>query len=198
MPIHIIVILAIVTVIVFLLFSRVKVLVGYSDKFNFTIKYLFVYYRIKTKETGKAKKEKKQAPKMSISQVRAFLELFERFKDDAKKMLVKLKNKVKIDLIKIDISIGGDDPAQTAMTYGVACAVVFPAVSALELLIRINRKEVFIAPAFNSDSNIVFDCRVSIRLGSAISVGIVAAVRLFISLIKNPIDLTKLRQRGAG
>jgi hypothetical protein len=196
MPIHIIVIIAIAVLIVFLLLSRVKVFVSYSDKFDFKVKYLFISYRIKAKEKGQAKTEKKQAQRLSLSQIKAFLELFERFKDDAKKTFVKFKNKIRIDLLKVNLSIGGDDPAQTAMTYGGACAVVFPIVSALDLFIRIKRKEIFISPAFNGDSSIVFDCRISIRLGSALVTSIVTAVKFFVSITKNPVDLTKLRQRG--
>ncbi len=198
MPIHIIVIISIIVLIAFLLFSRVKLIVGYSGKFDYKIKYLFITYSIKAKKTGQAKQKQKPAQKISLSQIHTFLELFERFKDDAKKIFVKIKNKIRIDLLKIELSIGGDDPAQTAMTYGGACAVVFPAVSALEVFINIKRKKVFIDPAFNGESNIVFDCLISIRLGSAIAAGIVSAVSIIISLIKNPVDFTKLRQKRTG
>lgn len=198
MPIHIIVIFSIIVLIAFLLFSRVKLIVGYSGKFDYKIKYLFITYSIKAKKTGQAKQKQKPAQKISLSQIHTFLELFERFKDDAKKIFVKIKNKIRIDLLKIELSIGGDDPAQTAMTYGGACAVVFPAVSALEVFINIKRKKVFIDPAFNGESNIVFDCLISIRLGSALAAGIVSAVSIIISLIKNPVDFTKLRQKRTG
>lgn len=201
MPTSIIVIAAVAAVIVFLILMRVKVCVGYSGDFDFAIKYMFLTFGIKNRKKGqakqvkkvKAKKENKQPVKFTFEQLRGFIDIFERFYDDAKKVLLKVKKKARIDSLAINLTVGGEDAANVAITYGEACAVIFPAVSALEMLVKVKKKRVFINADFNGAANIDFDCCASMRLGGILALGISSAVKILISLIKNPIHIG---QRG--
>lgn len=196
MPVSLIIFIAVVMLIAFLCISRIKVCVNYIDKFNFSVKYLFFTYRMKNEKVGQAKHEKKPAGKISLEQLRTFLELYERFSEETKKLIIKVKNKACIDKIKLALTVGGGDAADTAITYGEACAVIFPAVSALGNLVKIKRNQIKITPQFNGESSIVFEAVLSIRLGTAISVGFVSIAKILISLVKDPIDFAKIRQRG--
>lgn len=187
MPTSIIVIVSVVAAIAFLLIMRVKICVGYSGDFDFAIKYLFITFRIKKQEKGQAKQEKKQPQKFTFEQLRNFLDIFERFRDDGQKALLKVKKKARIDIIKINLTIGGEDAARVAITYGEACAIILPAVSALELFVKIKKKQISINADFNGAVNVDFDCRASMRLGSLLALGITNTVKILVSLIKNPI-----------
>lgn len=198
MPVPFVVTAVIVVTFVFLLSMRVKLCIGYSGKFDFKVKYLFFTFRVKKQDKGKAKlKKEKQKEKsrrqISISQMRVFLDLFERFWDIAKKTVVKVKNKLIIDKLKIDFLVGGDDAAMTAITYGEACAVIFPAVSALSMLVKIKKRQVRVNADFNGAAYLDFECQASMRLSSILAIGLVSTAKIIVSLIKNPINF---KQRG--
>jgi hypothetical protein len=193
MPTPIIVIAAIVAFFAILFLIRVKVCVSYSNDFDFAVKYLFFTYRIKQPKKGQAKQEKKPPQKFTFEQLQQFLNLFERFKNDAKKLIIKFQKKIRIDLFKIDLTIGSDDAAATAITYGEACAIIFPAVSFLENLVKIKKSEITVKPDFNGNNNIIFGGCASMHLGSILAIGIASAFKVFVSLIKNPIHI---EQRG--
>jgi hypothetical protein len=193
MPTPVIVIAAIAVFIAFLLITRVKVCVGYTGNFEFSLKYLFVAIRIKKRKEGQAKHVKKPPAKFSYEQLRTFLDLFKRFYDDMKASLEKVRKKARIDNIGIDLTIGGDDAAETAIAYGEACAIIYPALSSLEMLVKIKKRKISIDAGFNKEACLAFDFCVSMRLCSIITVGVATAFKIFVSLIKNPINA---RQRG--
>lgn len=202
MPVSAMILAAIAVLIAFLLLSRLKFYAYYDDKFDYKIKFLFFSFRIKQKKEGKAKKEEKNVQvqkkpeKFTLDKFRIFYNLFSRFWRELKKYIIKFKNKIRIDYIKVILDIGGSDPAQTAIEYGEACAVVFPAVSALGNLVKIKRREVRISPKFNGESDIEFAACISARVGSLLATGICAGVEILFSLIKNPINIEKTRQGG--
>lgn len=194
MPTHVIVILAIAAVIAFLLLMRVKVCIAYSGEFDIAVKYLFFTLRMKKKEKGQTKQEKKVTHKFTYEQFRQFLDLFKRFWGDAKAALLKIKKKARIDYIIIDLTVAGDDAAKTAITYGEVCAAIFPVISALEMLVKVKKRQITINADFNGTAaKLNFDCRASMRLGGLLATGIASAVKILISLIKNPINIS---QRG--
>lgn len=195
MPTWLIVLLSVAAVISFLLIMRVKVCVGYSDNFDFAAKYLFFTFRIKEPKKGQAKQDKKPPQKFTFQQLRDFLNLFERFWDDAQATLLKVKKKVRIDIIKIDLTVGSDDAAQTAITYGEACAVIYPVESALETLVKVKKRQITINADFNGSVNIGFFCRASISLGNLLTISISSALKILMLLIKNPI---RVKQKGVG
>lgn len=197
MPVSTMILIALAVLIIFLLVSRLKFYVEYSDKLNYKVKFLFFNFRIKQKKEGKTTEVEKEPEKISLDKFRTFYNLFNRFWKELKKYIIKFKNKIRIDYLKIILDIGGSDPAQTAIEYGEACAVVFPAVSTIGTIIKIKRRDVHISPKFNGESNIQFMTCLSIRLVSLLATGICAAVKILISLIKNPINIARIRQRGA-
>lgn len=194
MPTPLFVILVIAAVIAFLLFMRIKLYICYRGGFDYAVKYLFFTYRIKKQENGQAKKENKTPQKLNIAQIKQFIELFGRFYEDGKKVILKVGKKIRVDKIRIDLKVGGDDAAQTAITYGEVCAAIYPALSVLEGLVKIKKKQISLNADFNThNSELLFDCHMSIRLGGILATGIASAVKILMSLIKNPINSA---QRG--
>lgn len=200
MPTPLIVLEVVVVVFAFLLFMRVKVCVGYSGNFDFAIKYMFFTFRIKEPKKGQAKKAKKaekkaiekkkkkeqpEKKKFTFEQLKNFLPLFQSLFEEAKKVLVKVSKKIRIDKLKIDLTVGGGDAADVAITYGEACAIIYPAVSFLEALVNVKNRQVAINADFNGDSGLDFDCCASMRLGSILAIGIVSSVKILVTLIKN-------------
>lgn len=202
MPVSVIVLTAAAALIIFLLLSRLKFYACYDDKFDYKIKFLFISFRIKPQKEGKAKEEKKteevqkKSEKLPVDKFRTFYNLFKRFWKELKKYIIKFKKKVRIDYLKIILDVGASNPAQTAIEYGEACAVVFPVVSAIGTLVKIKHHEVRVTPQFSGESGIEFSVCVSARLGSLLATGICAGVKVLISLIKNPINMAGIRQGG--
>lgn len=197
MPVSTIILIALAVLVAFLLFSRIKFYAFYNEKFNYKIKFLFFSFRIKPKKVGKTTEVEKQPEKFSLQKLRTFYNLFNRFWRELKKYIIKFKNKLRIDYLKIILEIGENDPAQTAIEYGEACAVVFPAISTIGTFIKVKRREIRITPKFSGECSIEFMACLSIRLGSLIATGICTAVTILIFLIKNPINIARTRQRGA-
>lgn len=203
MPTPLIVFAVVIVVVAFLLFMRVKLCIGYSDNFEFAIKYLFITFRIKESKKGQAKKaekakekKKKEQPakkKFTFEQLKNFLILFQSLFQEAMKILAKIKEKIRIDNIKINLTVGGGDAADVAITYGEACAIIFPAVSVIETLVNVKKQQVLINADFNGNLNLDFDCCASMRLGSILAIGIMSSVKILVTLIKNPIHT---KQRG--
>jgi hypothetical protein len=197
MPAFVFVLAAIAMILIFLLCMRVKLCIGYSGDFDFKVKYLFFTFSVKKQEKGKAKpkkeKPKTETKKPTIAQMRTFIDLFERFWGVAKETVVKIKKKMRIDKLKIDFLAGGDDAALTAITYGEACAVIFPAVSALGELVKVKKQQITVNANFNGAAYLDFECIASMRLSSILAIGIVSTAKILVSLIKNPISF---KQRG--
>lgn len=198
MSIPLLIVAVVAALIILLMQMRIRFCVSYNDGFDYAVRYIFITYRIKNKEKGqdkkgkKEKKSKESAKKLDLEQIRQFLDLFERIWENAKTVILKVGRKIRIDRLQIDLTVGTDDAAQTAMTYGEACALIYPAVAILSDHVKIKKRQVMIGADFNSvKSEVKFSAHASIRLGAILSVGLVAAVKVLLSLTKNPIHLGK-------
>jgi Protein of unknown function (DUF2953). len=197
MSVPLLIIAAVAALLIVLLQMRVRLCISYRDGFDYAVGYMMITYRMNKKEKGQAKRGKKKkepAKKLNLEQIRQFLELFERIWENVRPVILKIGRTIRIDNLTIDLTVGADDAAQTAVTYGEACALLYPAVTVLEGLVRIKRRKILINADFNrNQSSLTFECRASIRLGAVVGVGLAAAVKLLLSLTKNPI---RLGQRG--
>lgn len=197
MPVWVIVLAVILAAVVFLLTRRLKFLVAFTGELEFSVKYLFLTFRINKPQQGQAKKKKREKakpkPKLTLKDLREFLEIFERFWVDIKSTAGKIRRALRVDFIDLRLTVGSDDAAETAIYYGAACAAVYPVISAAEMLVKIKKKRVKIDAQFNGEVEIVFNCRASIRVSSLLIAGASSLVKIAVSLIKNPIHIG---QRG--
>lgn len=114
-------------------------------------------------------------------------EVFSIIKDTSKKLL---KYMVIKDL-KIDLLIVGDDAADTAVKYGYACAVIYPAVSFVDSNMKLRKREIDISAGFNEKETKAFaKARIGIRplfaLGAVLSGGF-RGIKLILGL-KNDME----------
>lgn len=200
MPTFVIVLIIIAGVVFLLLKSRIKFHAYYSENFEFNIRYLFFNFKPKKPPEQQPEKEKlaekklpEQPQKVTLEQIKGFLDSIERFWEDFTGQISKLREKCRIDRLNLELIIGGGDAAETAITYGQACAVVFPVISLLESIIKIKKKKISVNANFNGDGSIVFDITASISIGALITTGAASTVKILLLLIKSPV---KFGQRG--
>lgn len=186
MPAYAIVIISIAAVIFVISVSRVKACFIYEDDADFYIKYLFLKFRIskKPKKADKIKKQKGARKKLSMEQIGNFISLFERIKDDVEKAIVKVKNRLRIDLLDLNLTIGGEDAAVTALTYGKACAVIYPSVSVLNEIIKIKNQKILINADFNGNNKIDFKFTASMSVGAILGVAVTSGVKILFDVLK--------------
>lgn len=199
MPLPLIIILSVLALLVFLLFFRFKVQIDYDGDFHYRVKLLFFTYRIKNKNEGKnkqkhEKKKKKSgktkpkpgaAFKIDINNIERFLDIFKEIWEKTSPLLEKLRKGILIDNFILDLTVGGDDAAITAITYGTVCAVVYPVEALLEDLVRVRNKKLNIKTDFNGEnSSLGFYVSAGIRLGKALLIGIVGTTKVLVILSK--------------
>jgi len=83
----------------------------------------------------------------------------------AKEIFSKLRNKLTVDILKIDIQPASDDPFKTAMMFGGIGAGVGILISALENLFVVKRKEIFVIADFSSNlTRMYIEVQLSLRI----------------------------------
>lgn len=190
-----IIIVAALALLAGLLCCRIRVVAEYAaeeNAFAVAFRYLFFTYRMKQRGKGKDKEQGRRAPekkpmKITLLQVRQFLDLFERFRGEIARTAAKLRGRARIDRIELALAIAGEDPAETAVVFGGVCAVLYPALSALNALLPVRRREVQIVPQYGGECGVRFRCILSIRLGALLGAGLSAAARIGLSLVRNPV-----------
>lgn len=186
-----------------LLCCRVRILAEYAgEEFHFAVRYLFFTYRMKQRGKGKPKVQAPEAPKRkpakaTLAQVRQFIDLFERFRGEISRVAAKLRKRARIDRLELAVVIAEEDPAETAVAFGGACALLYPAVAALGALLPIRRREVEITPRYGGECSIRFRCTLSIRVGALLGTGLAAAARVAVSLVRNPVKLPGASPKAA-
>ena len=76
-----------------------------------------------------------------------------------------LRTKMRLRRLKLDITIGDEDAAVTAVNYGRACAVFGMAIPVVEGLFRVGKGQINVRPDFNEKKTVVvFDVRITVRL----------------------------------
>ena len=164
----IIVVLRIVLFFTVLLVSPIVLTAEYAEDWNIKLRYLFLVFQLypeKEKKRGKPqKKEKPEEPqkkgleedkKNNLKEIlkqeglSGVLELLRRSVSLVTGELKKLFSHLIIKDFSLDALICGADAAETALTYGRACAAIYPAVSILAGNTRCRRYGVSVAPDFD-------------------------------------------------
>lgn len=152
----------------------------YKNKLDCLLKIGFVKIRLfsDTKKSKKKKKktETKPAPKkksepkkqetFSIKKffkqngVSGLMRILKKIASMAKGALKDVFAHIIIRELSVDVTIGGDDAAETAVSYGKACAVVYPAVSLITQICRYKSLKVLVSPDFTDGSKSKANCKV--------------------------------------
>ncbi len=193
----------ILTLIILLLSASLKFFFSVSDSVTFTIKYLFftLFSFDSSKEEAPDNKEVKNEPppaaqnkKSSLKEIlkkysegkkkpELILELIEFFKN----LLIKLKKlicRMRFHGFNLYLSIGSDEAATTAVTYGAACSAIYPLITLLSSAKNFSAEKVTVKTDFASDKTVFSSSgQVSVRLVYILT--FLASVAFFI--IKNKI-----------
>lgn len=180
--------------VVILLLFPVSVSAEYGEKLSVKARYFFLQYRFlprpeKKKKPEQQEEEKKPAgPKPSKIRelfqkrgISGFLSLLRAFTRVAVGSAKKLLSHVVIGSLSLELSVGGEDAARTALNYGGVCGLVSTALSVLLSNTKCRQHSVQVIPDFQSKTGMVrFSVRLRIRLIFLLS----AAVSALIGLIK--------------
>jgi nitrate reductase NapE component len=181
---------------VLLLNLRVRIVVSYNNDFDVKIKYLFFTYSIKSKQEGKTKKAKKQKETQPKKvDLKSFLDTFKRFIEPVKKLTHSFMLRLRVDMLMIKLTVCSDDAAKTAILYGGACAVIYPAAAYIEGNFKVKKDDVSVLPDFNGkDSSIEFLVIISIKLIRILAESFGGAAGFIIDMVKE--NRTKKPAKG--
>lgn len=153
-----------------ILFLPVGVLVKFRDDFRVKIKFAGItVYKINTDETEQPeKKDTEKDKKTEEKDENQAKKLFTRLKDKhgfsgAVKSVMsflltclthikKLLRHIKVKDIRLNITVGTEDAAKTAVEYGAVCTAVYPVLSLLDTCRNINFKKIAVKSDFTHES----------------------------------------------
>lgn len=201
---------------IFLLLScNVKFVITFENEMSIYIKYLFFKFNVKSNskkeknvnnkddkenaqvktEKDNIKREKNKENLRSKNKIKKIIDEkgFWGFLKIAKNLIIIIKNfstyllkhiyVVKFDL---EVKISEEDSAQTAIKYGQACAVLYPAMNFIFQNIKIKEHKVTISPDFNGEKTTIY-------FASVFKIGLIyilkASFVAFFKFIKNFISL---------
>lgn len=92
--------------------------------------------------------------------------------ESLKRGLRKTRQRLRIDPMRLSVCFGGDDPAQTAETYGWANAAMWTVMPELEKLINMPDPHVHLETDFNApDTRVSGEVGLSFRIGDLLAIG---------------------------
>lgn len=164
------IILTLAAIILFLLLVDVSLVLAYKDGFKLKIR-IFIFplpvEKLVGMTSGEGKSGKDKSPKIPNATAKKkktasdIVELISTIVDIIKAVLGEFVRYARLKLCRIKITIGSDDPAQTALIYGAASPVLYTAIEFFDSFLNIkkNYKNIGIAPDFVSD-----ECRADIKI----------------------------------
>ena len=143
-----------------------------------------------TKKPKKAYKTRQKHDPLSISQmlkedgVGAVLAYLKGMVSLMNTLVRRILNAITVDRFHLSLTVAGGDAAETALLHAAACSIVFPALSSMQYVLKIRRREVRIQPDFvNGENQASFD----IRLRSCPARILWAGLRFLMAYIGNTI-----------
>ena len=92
--------------------------------------------------------------------------------ESLKRGLRKTRQRLRIDPMRLSVCFGGDDPAQTAETYGWANAAMWTVMPELEKLVNMPDPHVHLETDFNApDTRVSGEVGLSFRIGDLLAIG---------------------------
>ncbi|MCI2161699.1 MAG: DUF2953 domain-containing protein [Oscillospiraceae bacterium] len=163
-------------ILLILLFSPLCVTMIYQESFCAKIRFLFLTYtfppqKSKEKVSQKEKKPEKQKKKKedidsqkdqskwkNLFKERGLggmLDLMKKFMEQVTAPIKKLLTHFHIKKLVCEVSVSTEDAAETAILYGQACAVIYPAVAMLTEAAKLYQFTVLVAPDFDKKKSSV-------------------------------------------
>lgn len=177
---------AVVALLLLLLFVPVWVRVSYRDELYVRLRVLGIPVTVlPAKEDETTPKKKAVTKKPKPSKGRALKrELTEAFREDgpgatlaylqelarlAGTGVKRLLRSITVDRLQLELLLATGEPADTAITYGRVCGVLYPALAAINGPVQIKKKDVRIEPNFLLDASTVsFDVHLHVRVFQAL------------------------------
>ena len=101
-----------------------------------------------------------------------------------KNLSIYLLKRIYVVKFYLEVKISEEDSAQTAIKYGQACSVLYPAMNFLFQNIKVKNPNVKINPDFNSEkTSVYFSMIFKIRLIYILKAGLVAFFKFIMSFI---------------
>ncbi len=205
MNIFLLILAGILLIIDILIFCPLSIKLVYDKGVKLRVGYLFPVFRVlpqkpkkekpeKKKKNKKQKKkqpeteEKKKNPVGDIIQehgLRGLLELLRELARIAVEAGKKITGHTVISKMDLQLLVATDNAAETAVTYGAACAAVFPLVSIIEQHVKKCCHHERIAPCFTETENkVYFEMRIRIIPFFLLSAGVKALLKTLRTLAK--------------
>ncbi|MGW8114732.1 DUF2953 domain-containing protein [Caproicibacterium sp. NSD3] len=171
-----IVLWVILGILLILLFSPLCVTMIYQEGFCAKIRFLFLTYTFspeKSKEKASQKGKKAEKPKEKKEDTDSqkdqskwknlfkerglggMLDLIKKFMEQVTPPIKKLLTHFHIKKLICEVSVSTEDAAETAILYGQACAVIYPAVAMLTQAAKLYRFTASVAPDFDKKKSSV-------------------------------------------
>lgn len=204
-----IVILSILLFILFLLVMPVTIYLNYGDELKISVRYLFVKIKLvpkkekkkqekKSSSSQKEKDKKKKPEKEKNNQFKDILKeqglkgiiyLLKEIIKILKNTLNSMRKHITIKNFNLYIAVASEDAADTAVNYGYACAVVYPAFSFICSAVgKVKKHNLQISADYNSkETKTLCDLKASIKpifiISTAFS-ALINAVKLTLKIKK--------------
>ena len=202
----------IVLLLILLLCCPITLRLSFLNGFSVRLKYLFLSFQLlpqKEKSTGKKKhadrKKKQEESETTLEKLRKLTGednaagLFDFLRELAvlaAGSLKKLFRHLVIADFSLDVSAGGEDAAETALTYGKLCAVIYPAVSVLVSQAKAKHYGVSVFPDFSegAQTKAHMEARLRIKPVFLLSAGIGFLAKLVLAFFKKKISGQETQQ----
>ena len=202
----------IVLLLILLLCCPITLRLSFLNGFSVRLKYLFLSFQLlpqKEKSTGKKKhadrKKKQEESETTLEKLRRLTGedsaagLFDFLRELAvlaAGSLKKLFRHLVIADFSLDVSVGGEDAAETALTYGKLCAVIYPAVSVLVSQAKTKHYGVSVFPDFSEGAQTKAHMEAKLRIKPVflLSAGIGFLAKLVWAFFKKKISGQETQQ----
>ena len=187
--------------------------IQFKDSFGVKIKVLGIPITVFPQKEKPQSEEKKKKPKEEkektgkFSKIKGILEskglsgLLDFFKELAGVAAgtgKKLFSHLVIYQLSVDISISNEDAAKTAIQYGQACAVVYPAMSMITTVAKCKQSHVCVIADFDDKKTKAdFRLKAGMRPIFVLTAGISGLIRLIKVYRRHTADLPKTTSKGA-
>ena len=190
MIVFLIILLVILAVVAIVLVSNIKIKLYLSKDGYIILSFLFFKIRYdfygenKIKPVKKTKKQKKEETSKDNKEgyfkkifkekgvIEGSVEILSIIKNIISKIF-ELISKATITKLSLNITVAGENPAVTAVTYGGVCAVVYPAIGLINGISNVEKQNVIINTDYETkESNIEFLVEIKLKVYKSIYVGL--------------------------
>lgn len=198
-----------------LLFLPVYVRVGYDQELTVRVRVLGIPFTLlpAPPREESPKKEKTAAPKGKPSKAKELKkELTDSFRRDgvgatlhylqqlavvAGKAAGRMLRAVTVDTLHLELCIATGDPSDTAVRYGQVCGVLYPALSAVEQVVTVRRRQLRVEPNFLLDTGGVYaDVRLHVWVFRVVGAALWLLCRYLMMSTQTSVDQKEVTTHG--